>query len=99
MQKRIARNDCLPFITNYQKRLAADDRVKPIHISLAMALCQNWAENHFVSSFRVSRRLLMRASRIMSTATYHKALRELQAFGYVSYDLPIILVRQVELPL
>jgi hypothetical protein len=27
----------------------------------------------------------MRASRIQSKATYHKTLRDLQAFGYVEY--------------
>jgi len=27
----------------------------------------------------------MKLSRIKSTATYHKVLRELQAFGYIEY--------------
>lgn len=66
-------------------RIASDTRLKPIHLALSTALCQAWIVNQFQNSYHVSRRKLMRASRIHSKATYHKTLHELMSFGYLEY--------------
>ena len=69
----------------YINRMVSDIRLKPIHVALSTALCQAWIINKFQQPYHVSRRRLMHASHIQSKATYHKTLRELQAFGYVEY--------------
>lgn len=67
-------------------RMVSDSRLKPVHISLSLALCHGWIANQFQRSYRVSRSMLMRDSRIRSPATYHKALNELQMYGYFKYS-------------
>ncbi|MEP6738250.1 MAG: hypothetical protein ABJA70_22185 [Chryseolinea sp.] len=73
-------------IAHFIDRIVRDDRLRPIHISLSIALCQAWALNEFRSPYRTSRRHLMAASHIRSKATYHKVLMELTKFGYVKYS-------------
>ena len=72
-------------LTLYINCMVSDTRLKPIHVALSTALCQAWITNKFQQTYNVSRRRLMKASHIQSKATYHKTLRELQAFGYVEY--------------
>ncbi len=69
----------------YINRMVWDNRLRPVHIALSMALYHAWMTNQFQQTYHVSRRQLMQASHIQSKATYHKTLRELQAFGYVEY--------------
>jgi len=72
-------------LTHFINRMVSDNRLKPVHISLSIALCHSWISNQFEHPYRVSRSILMKASRIRSRATYHKALKELQTYGYVKY--------------
>lgn len=74
-----------PILIHYIHRLVSDSRLKPVHLLLSIAICDMWANYEFIRSYQVSRRALMKASRIRSTATYHKAIQELQTFGYVKY--------------
>lgn len=78
--------DRLQQLTRYINRMVSDTRLKPVHLSLSLALCHGWIANQFQRPHRVSRRLLMKASRIRSKTTYHKALKDLQAFGYLKYS-------------
>src|SRR5688500_18645903 len=73
-------------LTHFIDRVVSDSRLKPVHISLSIALCHSWVLNQFQHPYKISRSLLMAASRIRSKATYHKALKELQAFGYLKYS-------------
>lgn len=75
----------LTQLTAYLHKIVADNRLKPVHVSLSLAICDTWINNHFEQPFRISRCELMRASRIRSYATYHKVLKELQRFGYLKY--------------
>jgi hypothetical protein len=72
-------------IFDFINSVVSDARLRPIHIALSTALCQAWITSKFKQTYHVSRRKLMLASRIQSKATYHKTLRDLQAFGYVEY--------------
>lgn len=72
-------------LTHFINRMVSDSRLKPVHISLSIALYHSWISSKFQYSYRVSRSILMKASRIRSRATYHKALKELQMYGYVKY--------------
>ncbi|QTE24265.1 hypothetical protein [Polaribacter cellanae] len=77
---------------NYIKLLNAafekfyfDDRLNPTHISLYMALFQEWNSSRFMDEFYVNRRELMRCAKIGSKSTYHRCIVELDAWLYLSY--------------
>ena len=77
---------------NYIKLLNAafekfyfDDRLNPTHISLYMALFQEWNSSRFMDEFYVNRRDLMRVAKIGSKSTYHRCITELDAWDYLSY--------------
>jgi hypothetical protein len=77
---------------NYIKLLNAafekfyfDDRLNPTHISLYMALFQEWNSSRFMDEFYVNRRDLMRVAKIGSKSTYHRCIKELDAWDYLSY--------------
>ncbi|MCF0075514.1 hypothetical protein LZD49_33870 [Dyadobacter sp. CY261] len=63
----------------------SDDRLNCYHISLYTALLY-FGNGTQKIPFHASRRKLMGFSRIKSGATYHKCLRELVSYGYLSYD-------------
>ena len=67
------------------RKVASDERLKPTHISLYVALCHAWILNRFQHYYHVSRRQLMALSRIQSKTTYHKTISELASMGYIRY--------------
>ncbi|MAZ26683.1 MAG: hypothetical protein CL868_06350 [Cytophagaceae bacterium] len=77
---------------NYIKLLSAafekfyfDDRLNPTHISLYMALFQEWNSSRFPDEFHVNSRELMRVAKIGSKSTYHRCIVDLDAWQYLSY--------------
>ncbi|SFG03457.1 hypothetical protein SAMN04488033_12213 [Salegentibacter agarivorans] len=77
---------------NYIKQLNAafekfyfDDRLNPTHISLYMALFQEWNSSRFADEFFVNRRDLMKVAKIGSKSTYHRCVTDLNAWSYLSY--------------
>jgi len=77
---------------NYIKLLNAafetfyfDDRLNPTHISLYMALFQEWNSSRFMDELYVNRRELMRVAKIGSKSTYHRCITELHSWKYLSY--------------
>jgi hypothetical protein len=68
------------------KRMGKDHRIVATHVSLFTALFIQWQRSGFHSPFAVTRKELMAFSKIASVATYHKCLRELDAFGYIRYQ-------------
>jgi len=77
--------DKLEQLSFFIDRVASDVRLRPTHTSLCLALCYAWSASQYADAFHVSRRRLMSAARIQSTATYHKVIGDLQAFGYLDY--------------
>ncbi|RAJ21069.1 hypothetical protein LX77_02822 [Gelidibacter algens] len=77
---------------NYIKLLNAafekffcDARLNPNHISLYMALFLDWNSSRFTDEFTVSRKELMTASKIGSKSTYHRCMKDLDCWEYLSY--------------
>src|SRR3546814_1115232 len=70
-------NFCHSAFSNALKRAADDNYLLPSHISLLAAIIYFGQQEAPYNPFQVSRRKLMRFSRIRSTGTYHKCLREL----------------------
>ena len=73
-------------LSKFYRLLDEDPRIKPLHISLYMALFQAWNHNFFTHSFIMGRTRLMQVSRIGSKTTFSKVLRELHDFGYIIYE-------------
>lgn len=72
--------------TGLFERFAEDERITPFHISLYMALFQQWNKNRFRDSFPVDREELMQRSKIGSKNTYAKCMRQLHQWGYIRYS-------------
>ena len=68
------------------KNMAKDPRMTTTHLGLFTALFVQWERNGFNSPFPVTRKELMIYSRIASTATYHKCIRQLDDYGYIRYQ-------------
>jgi hypothetical protein len=66
--------------------MSGDSRLMATHISLFTGLFVQWQRSGFMSPFAVTRRELMAISKIASIATYHKCIRELDAYGYIRYQ-------------
>jgi len=67
-------------------RLSEDERMSAYHISLYMALFQQWNQNRFRNPFPVLREELMELSRIGSKTTYARCMKELDEWNYISYS-------------
>jgi len=71
-------------LANFLSRIESDTRIHTRHISLFIAIWQKSAETkagvvHFFSYE------LMPRSKISSYSTFHKSLKELDTYGYLSY--------------
>ena len=53
---------------------------------MVAAMCLLWAANGCRASFRVTRGMIMEISKIRSTSTYHKNIRELHSWGHIRYE-------------
>lgn len=63
-----------------------DERTTLLHLCLYMTLLHVWGRQSYIEPFSTSRSELMKHSKINSIATYHRYLKELIAFGYISYQ-------------
>lgn len=66
-------------------RSAGDHRMGPHHVALYMALFQQWCVNNGRNPFTVTQQHLRIVAKIGRT-TYHKCMRELDAYGYIRYS-------------
>lgn len=62
-----------------------DSRLTPIHMSLYFVLFRYWQKGGEQNPIQVKRRSLMSLSKIKSTASYHKVLKDLEGWGYINY--------------
>lgn len=75
----------ISHLTGFFRRVSRDYRLKPTHISLYMALFQQWNLHRFRNPISIAREEVMATARLRSRVTYHKCLRELHAWGYLHY--------------
>ena len=73
-------------ILGQYSRLAADDRVTPIHLSVYMSLICLWHTHGYADAIIVTRKRIMKLAHISSIATYHKCIRQLVDYGYIIYQ-------------
>ena len=77
------------FIKHYLEvmtRISEDNRLSVTHVSLYISLFTLWNHNRFENPISISRKEVMRISKIGSNHTYHKCLKELHEYGYLSYE-------------
>lgn len=67
------------------EQFSKDSHLNPTHISLYIALFQCWNGNYFREVFYINREEVMHLSKIGSTATYHKCIKELSHWKYLLY--------------
>jgi hypothetical protein len=72
--------------SKWVKRMGKDPRLYATHISLFTAMFVCWQRSGFKNPFPVNRKELMSFSKIASVATYHKCVKELDAYGYIRYQ-------------
>ena len=73
-------------INHFLKSITGNRSILTSHITLYTAMIHCCQQQGFKSPFRVTRKELMAASAIRSFATYHKCLKELISWGYISYE-------------
>lgn len=76
----------ITHLTAFFERASTDTRLSATHISMYMSLFQFWNFNRFKNPISISRSEVMKISKISAIATYHKCIKELNAFGYIIYE-------------
>ena len=66
--------------------LQEDPRIGPMHISLVVAIMRLWSVQGFSSPVDVSARKLMPRAKIWGLGSYHRTIRQLDAYGYIRYE-------------
>ena len=76
----------IQHLTQVYIRIADDDRLTSNHVSIYLALFQLWNTEHFPKSFIIMRQEVMQLSKVTSKSSYHRCLKQLHDFGYISYE-------------
>ncbi|MDG1805914.1 hypothetical protein [Flavicella sp.] len=72
-------------LNEFYNKLRKDKRLKATHISLYLALFQEWNNSRFADEFHISRTEIMDLARIGSKGTYHKSINDLSNWKYIKY--------------
>ncbi len=62
-----------------------DKGITTSHISLYMALFKCWNLNNNKNPVSINRQEVMQIAKINGQATYHKCIKDLSDYGYISY--------------
>lgn len=73
-------------LKKFLQRVTTDVQLTTTHIGVCTALAVAWIDTGFSNPFRTSRKKLMNAARIKSTATYHKIIGDLASLNYLKYE-------------
>jgi hypothetical protein len=76
----------IKHLTGFFEKVAKDDRLGPLHISMYAALFQFWNNYRFKNPLSIARSDLMKFSKISSKGAYHKCMKDLHNFGYIVYE-------------
>lgn len=75
----------LNLFTNFCKAIEDDSRISSTHISLYLALLQQWHNSGELNPFTIRRNKIMKIAKISARCTYNKYINNLQDFGYIIY--------------
>jgi len=71
-------------LAEFYEAIADDGRISATHISLYIALLQQWNLNDCKNPIIIHREGIMKAAKI-SRRTYSRRINELQQYGYIQY--------------
>lgn len=72
-------------LSDFFNAIEKDQRISITHIGIYAALLQFRTEKGFVNPIQVYRNEIMKLAKITGPVTYHKCMRELNEYGYISY--------------
>ena len=78
--------ELFPPLSLVYKAIAEDNRIGATHISLYMALLQQWNLNGGLNPVEVKRSVLMKLAKINARYTYNKCMNSLEEYGYIKYQ-------------
>ena len=78
--------ELFPPLTGFYKAIKEDVRIGTSHISLYMALLQQWNLAGGKIPLSIQRALIMEAAKINARCTYNRCMNNLQEFGYITYQ-------------
>ncbi len=78
--------ELFPPLSLFYKAIADDTRIGATHISLYMALLQQWNLNGGLNPVEVKRSILMKLAKINARYTYNKCMNSLEEYGYIKYQ-------------
>jgi len=71
-------------LAEFYEAIADDGRISATHISLYIALLQQWNLNYCKNPIIIHRESIMKAAKI-SRRTYNRRINELHQYGYIQY--------------
>jgi replication initiation and membrane attachment protein DnaB len=77
--------ELFPPLTAFYAAIADDIRIGSTHISIYMALLQQWNLNGGENPILIERGNLMTLAKINSRQTYNQCMNDLQEFGLIKY--------------
>lgn len=72
-------------LTEFYEAIEDDVRISTTHISIYMALLQQWNLSGGINPVTIVRSNIMKAAKISARYTYNKCMNNLQEFGYITY--------------
>jgi hypothetical protein len=73
-------------LTAFVDAATEDPRLATTHISLYLSLFRLWMTKGGIDPLPIQRSEVMRVAKISGVATYHRCIRELDAYGYIRYQ-------------
>lgn len=77
--------ELFPPLTDFYTAISNDVRIGATHISLYMALLQQWNLNKGENPVLIKRNKVMKAAKINSRHTYNRCINDLHNYDYIIY--------------
>ncbi len=78
--------ELFPPLSLFYNAIADDTRIGATHISLYMALLQQWNLSGGLNPVEVKRSVLMKLAKINARYTYNSCMNSLEEYGYIKYQ-------------
>ena len=76
----------LKSLSDFFTAIEKDGRISLTHIGIYAAVLQYWHQADHANPFRVFSYEIMKIAKISTSTTYHKAIRDLNEYGYLKYE-------------
>lgn len=73
-------------LATYINCAVSDERINRTQLSLFISLLICWLEQDCTEQVKITRKILMKQSKIPAISTYHRSLKKLISIGYIEYE-------------